>query len=98
MKKTSNNAVIISHWLYFDTSEFRQLFKEQVTTDGFSVILEKQDDKQKKPYGIQIKRIDCPTEKSMTPVVQRLLTMALKLNGLYVGWESEPPKRRKANR
>jgi hypothetical protein len=76
----------VNHWIYFNSAESRNLFKEKVQKDGFQI---EDQDTQDNKYSLRISRNDFVQLHSISDVTDYLVSAADEYNGDYDGWETK---------
>jgi uncharacterized protein (TIGR01619 family) len=78
----------VAHYLYFNSTEGREQFAEQVQTLGFEVTDQAEHpEEEDHPHGIRIVRGDPVVMDHIHGVTRELMNNAAILGGIYDGWE-----------
>lgn len=83
----------VDHWIYFKTETDREVYIEQISNEGFSIV-EKGYNKEldETPFVLHIKRVDYVDQNSVDDYVIYLWKLANELNADYDGWETSIEK------
>jgi len=76
----------VQHWLYFRTSESRDLVKQQLLSQGFT--LDSEPDAESE-FGLVVIRTDAVDLPSIHAVTVALTILASEHEGQYDGWETQ---------
>lgn len=76
----------VNHWIYFNSIESRDLFKQSVQKNGFHVEDELIQDSK---YMLNVSRKDIVEVHSISEVTDILVDAAQKYHGEYDGWETK---------
>jgi len=79
----------VYHWIYFNSADARDGFKDKVRKDGFQCDNEAT---QNKKYMLKISRDDSVDFHSISGVTDYLVSAALEFDGDYDGWETKVTK------
>lgn len=82
----------VNHWIYFNSTESRNLFKEKVQMDGFHI---EDQGTQDHKYSLRISRNDFVQLQSIGDVTDYLISSAQQFDGDYDGWETKVIKEQK---
>jgi regulator of RNase E activity RraB len=75
----------VDHWLYFNSSEMLQQFKERIKEEGFNIEDESGQKDEDGKYSLHISRTDAVDFHSINEVTDLLVELAEQFEGEYDG-------------
>ncbi|WP_345978536.1 DUF695 domain-containing protein [Sulfurimonas sp. HSL3-2] len=82
----------IEHKIYFNTPQDREIYKEFIKSDGFTIQKEMEPSDEVSMYGLQFYRIDVPYYYEIDELTMNLIDNAKSYGGEYDGWETSVVK------
>ena len=78
----------VEHWCYFKTNKGREKFIEAIQIKGFEIKAQSYNDESKKPYCVQLVRMDSVKLTHINDVTWELVELCIENDGEYDGWET----------
>jgi uncharacterized protein (TIGR01619 family) len=78
----------VDHWIYFDTAEGRDRFRNAVSELGYKIVCQSDEGDEPRRFGVQVTHHTSVDYNTINNAVLQLFDLSNEFNGVYDGWET----------